>query len=222
MWQHASKGFEILLSSRIYPTLLDCPDYCQLLQTCGITRPFPHDIAQLSPTQRNLLAQNAQVRANLLMLEFQQLDALRQTNANALQLEGHKYRHLYRLWNSQVKTSELRFFWFTEELLLESFRQAGKKVKDRLEWLRRQMAVAYNWSLCDKVAQLRLGPGDVILGIQAEGLPMRGITVRPGEQEVRLPTDYWTNFDKYAKQLPGGAPQLFLFLVPRSLVRSYW
>jgi len=46
---------------------------------------------------------------------------------------------------------------------------------------------------------------------------MRGITVRPGEQEVCLPTDCWTNFDKYAKQLPGGAPQLFLAALSRAI-----
>jgi len=92
MWQHISKGFEVLRNSRIYPTLLDCPAYCALLQTCGITRPFPHDIAQLSPARRNLLAQSARVSANLLMPGLQQLDALRRTNARALQLEGPKYQ----------------------------------------------------------------------------------------------------------------------------------
>ena len=222
MWQHVSRGFEILLTSGIYPTLFDCPDYCEFLQSCGITRPFPNDIANLSPAQRHVLEERARVRANLLMLELQQLEALRQTKASAIELSAPKYRHLYRLWNSQVPGNDLRFFWFTEDLLRESFRQAGNKVKDRLEWLRRQMAVAYNWNLCDKVTQLRLGPGDVILGVKAEGLPMRGVTVRPGDWQVRLPPDYWRNFSKYAQLLPGGAPQLFLFLVPRSHVHPYW
>ena len=222
MWQHAAKGIEILLSSKIYPTLFECPDYCEFLQLCGMTRPFPHDIAALPPYQRNSLAENAKLRANLLMLELQQLAALRQTNAHAVEPKAPQYRHLYRLWNSKVKTSELKYFWFTEDLLRESLRQAGNKKRDRIEWLRHQMAVAYNWSLCDRLAILRLGPGDEILAIEAEGLPMRGVTIRPGDREVRLPPDYWKNFDKYAKHLPGGAPQLFLYLVPPSHVSPYW
>ena len=79
-----------------------------------------------------------------------------------------------------------------------------------------------NWSLCDRIAKLHLGPGDEILAVEAEGLPMRGITIRPGDREVRLPSDYWKHFDKYAKPLPGGAPQLFLYLVPPTHVSPYW
>jgi hypothetical protein len=222
MWQHVAKGFEILLSGKIYPTLFECPDYCELLRLSGMARPFPRDIASVPANQRNSLAENAKLRANLLMLELQQLAALRQTKARGLELKAPEYRHLYRLWNSKVKTSELRFFWFTEDLLRQSHRQAGAKKSDRLEWLRHQMAVAYNWSLCDRIAKLHLGPGDEILAVEAEGLPMRGVTIRPGDREVRLPTDYWKNFDKYAKPLPGGAPQLFLYLVPPTHVSPYW
>jgi hypothetical protein len=136
-----------------------------------MARPFPRDIAVVPASQRNSLAENAKLRANLLMLELQQLAALRQTKARALELKAPEYRHLYRLWNSKVKTSELRFFWFTEDLLRESLRQAGGKKSDRLEWLRHQMAVSYNWSLCDRIAKLHLGPGDEILAVEAEGLP---------------------------------------------------
>jgi len=222
MWQHVAKGFEILLSSKLYPTLFECSDYCELLMLCGMRQPFPRDIGTVPSSQRNALAENARLRANLLMLELQQLAALRQTKARAVELKAPEYRHLYRLWNSKMKNSELRFFWFTEDLLRESQRQAGGKKSDRLEWLRQQMAVAYNWSLCDRIAIMRLGPGDEILAVEAEGLPMRGVTIRPGDREVRLPADYWKNFAKYAKPLPGGAPQLFLFLVPPSHVSPYW
>lgn len=222
MWQHVAKGFEILLSNKLYPSLFECPDYCEFLQLCGITRPFPRDIAAVPVGQRASLAENAKLRANLLTLELQQLNALRQAKASAIELKAPHYRHLYRLWNSKVKSSELRFFWFTEDLLRESHRQAGNRKNDRLEWLRQQMAVAYNWSLCDRIAKLHLGPGDEILAVKAEGLQMRGVTIRPEDREVRLPSDYWKNFDKYAKPLPGGSPQLFLFLVPASHVSPYW
>lgn len=225
MWQHVSKGIEIFLCSKIYPTLFDSPDYCDFLKISGMVRPFPRDIAAVPVGQRNSLAENAKLRANLLMLELQQLASLRQAKARAIELKPPLYRHLYRLWNSKVKGNELKYFWFTEDILRESHRQAGNNKNDRIEWLRQQMAVPYNWSLCDRMARLRLGPGDEILAVEAEGLPMRGVTIRPGDREIRLPRDpthYWKNFDKYAKPLPGGAPQLFLFLVPPSHVSLYW
>jgi hypothetical protein len=74
----------------------------------------------------------------------------------------------------QVKGNEFRFFWFSGDLFQESLRQAGRKKQDRLEWERSQMAVPYNWSLCDKLARIHLHRGDKILAIEATGLPCEG------------------------------------------------
>ena len=220
MWHQVTVPFARQLGSNLYPTLFENADYKKFLEISGISPPFPDSAAKLSPAQQNLLQENANLRANLLALELDGLQALEHAGATAEEIRGP--RHIYRLWNSQVKASEFRFFWFTEDLLLESFQQAGGRKKDRLEWLRGQMAVAYNWSLCDKIAKLRLRAQDAIPGVKANGLPIRGVEIRKTDTTVRLPSDYFTNHGKYSAMLPGGAPQLFLFLVPESRVEPYW
>lgn len=56
--------------------------------------------------------------------------------------------------------------------------------------------------------------GDTILGVEATGLPVRKIQIAPKDASVTLPKDYWKNLDDYSAQFPGGARQLFLFLLP--------
>ena len=220
MWHQVTVPFARLLGNNLYPALFENADYQKFLQISGITPPYPSGAAKLSSVQQDRLAQNANLRANLLALELDGLQSLEHARARAVEISGPK--HIYRLWNSQVKASEFRFFWFTEDLLLESFQQAGGRKKDRLEWLRGQMAVAYNWSLCDKIARLRLRSQDTIPGVEATGLPIRGVAIRQTDPTVRLPSDYFSKHEKYSAMLPGGAPQLFLYLVPETRVEPYW
>lgn len=164
--------------------------------------------------------EGAQLRANLLEMELKSLNTLEHAQAKAVELIGPM--HLYRLWSSQVKGGEMRFFWFTEGLLRESFQQAGDLKKDRLEWLRGQLAVAYNWSLCDRIAKMDLKPREKILAVAAIGLPVRGVHIGKHDSVIALPSDYWQNFGKYSSKLSGGKLQLFVFLLPLGAVQPYW
>lgn len=220
MWRHVTREFGRLLSNRLYPALFLNPDYQAFLASAGVHPPYPHDVSALSPLQRKMLGENGQLRAKLLELKLTSLKSLEHAGAEAVEFSGPL--KLYRLWNSQVKGNEMRFFWFTEELLLESFREAGGKKKDRLEWLRGQLAVAYNWSLCDRIARLDLKAQQTIPGVLAVGLPIRGVQITPQDPVVAMPPDYWQNFGKYSSFLPGGKPQIFMFLLPLHGVAPYW
>ena len=223
MWNHLTGPFARLLSDHLYPVLYSNPDYQSFLANAGLHPPYPRDATLLSPSQRKRLAENALLRANLLGLEVDGLKSLKSDGAQAVRLQGPL--HLYRLWNSAVKGNEMRYFWFREELLRESFQKAGGRKADRLEWLRGQLAVAYNWSRCDRLAKLDLGPRETLPAVEAEGLPIRAVHIGPQDRTVKLPEDpreYWRNHAKYSAMLPGGVPQLFLFLVPESSVFPYW
>jgi hypothetical protein len=219
MWHQVTVPFGRLLGEHLYPALFPNADYQKFLAGAGVQPPYPATVSGLGAPQQNALSQNAQMRAHLLGLELEGLKALEHAHAKAVEVAGPL--HLYRLYNSEVPKSEFRFFWFTEDLLRESFQKAGGKKKDRLEWLRGQLAVAYNWSACDKIARLNLKRGDAILGVEAVGLPIRKIQIGQTDSSVKLPKDYWKNHDNYSSLFPGGAPQLFLFLLP-DRVEPYW
>lgn len=223
MWNHVTKPFQDLLAEHLYPALYGNADYRAFLAACGIHAPYPRTVESLSPPQRLKLRENAHLRSHLLRLELESLGSMTPQGAKALELAGPL--NLFRLWNSaKGRDSELKFFWFREELLAESIQQSGGQEDDQLEWLRARLAVAYNWSLCDRIARLHLGSGDVIPAVEAIGLPVRAVQIQPGDREIRLPSDpraYYANYAKYSAQLPGGAPQLFLFLLPEAQVVPY-
>jgi hypothetical protein len=221
MWDQVTVPFARLLGSKLYPTLFGNREYQRFLNHCGITPPYPDDVAKLTPAQRTQLSQNADLQANLLSLDLNSLQALKQARAAAVEITGP--HPIYRLYNSDREGSHLRFFWFSEDLLMQSYHAAGGSKKNRLEWLRGQSAVAYNWSLCDRVARLRLRPQDTLIGVKANGLPIRGVEIRKGESSIDyFPVDYYTNYKKYSAMLPGGAPQLFLYQLPTDRVEPYW
>ena len=107
MWHQVTVPFARLLGSNLYPTLFENKHYQKLLEISGITPP-PDSVAKLSPAQRDRLQQNANLRANLLALELDGLQPLEHAGASAVEISGPQ--HIYRLWNSQVKESEFRFF----------------------------------------------------------------------------------------------------------------
>jgi hypothetical protein len=220
MWNDVTLEFGHLLGNHLYPTLFLDVDYIHFLASAGLRSPYPQSVSQLTDRQRKALADNARVKASLLGLELASLNSMSPTRAKAIELRGPL--RLYRLWSSQVKGNEMRFFWFREELMTRCFHEAGERKIDRLEWLRGQLAVSYNWSHCDRVAKMELAPRDTILGVEADGLPVRGIQIGRQDRSVKLPVDYWKNFGKYSAPLPGGAAQLFLFLVPQNRVCPHW
>jgi hypothetical protein len=145
MWDQVTIPFAKLLGNNLYPTLYEDKDYRKFLDIAGITPPYPPSIEGLSANQRRRLLEYAELRGNLLSLELDGLKSLEHANAKAVEIPGPV--EIYRMWNSEVKGNEFRFFWFSGDLFQESLRQVGRKKQDRLEWLRGQMAVSYNWSL---------------------------------------------------------------------------
>ena len=219
MWNRVIVPFSQMLGSQLYPTLYDNSDYRSFLAHAGVRRPYPRDVSMLTQQQSKALSECAQVRANLLGLELQSLGTLKHAGARAIELEGPL--HLYRLWDSKRPESEFKFFWFTEGLLRQSYKEAGPKKGERLAWLRGKLAVAYNWSGCDRIARLKLKPSDSIPAVEASGRPVRAIDNRPRNGGVVLPKDYFRQYETYSSSLLGGALQLYLFLLP-DRVEKYW
>jgi hypothetical protein len=220
MWNPVTKPYAQMLSNHIYPALFGNVEYRSFLEHAGIKPPYPRDVVGLSPLQRKALSETAEVRACLLGLDLQSLETLEPSGAHAVELSGPL--HLYRLWNSEHPESFFGFFWFTEKLLRQSYQDGRNSKKDRLEWLRGQLAVADNWSRGDRVAKLTLGPGEKIPAVEAIGLPVRRIDNRPRRDgTVLLPEDYFEHYDRYSAALPGGVPQIYLFLLPERVER-YW
>jgi hypothetical protein len=220
MWDQVTVPFARMLSSKLYPSLFGNKDYEEFLGLSGIRPPYPANASSLTPAQQERLLQNAHLRANLLSLELDGLQALKTAKATTVEITGPS--PIYRLCNSQVTGSEFRFFWFTEDLLMRSMHEGGTSKKMRLQWLREHLAVSYNWSRCDRLARMRLKKTDALLAVKADGLPMRGVEIRPTDRSVRLPGDYFTNHKKYSTILPGGDPQLFLYLLPKDGIELFW
>ena len=200
MWTDVQRDLVEILSSRLFPSLASDPGYIAMLRNAGLTsipdiKAFYNaqknwairiamedppnlrsSIKELPPALKSQLKVAAQMCVTLMFRDKDLNDAmrsgaLRELRAKATVLKGKEYHYLYRLWDSE-KQNVMRHWWFSEHLLELAQAKAAITKKPVHEWLRDRLAISLNFSKCDEISRLKLGPSTALPAIEVWGNPM--------------------------------------------------
>ena len=241
MWADVKRDLADILSSRLFPVLSTDPGYRVLLRNAGLVsipddggkfdKPFLRaqadwrnsipmrsplklhsSIQNLPPATQMRLKTAAQMCAQLLLMDIETQNCLRERRAKAVVLEGSQ--NLYRVWDSSME-NRTRHWWFSEHLLNHAVRESRAARQSTQDWLRDRLAISLNFGNCDRLSRLTLGPAAALPAIEAWGLPMpqRSPITRDarGNTVGELTPDYW---QKIALTFQGEKTQYFLPFVP--------
>ncbi len=217
MWTDVENDLAKLLTTRAFPSLAAEPAYQELFRRAGFPGKLPTDLALLPPQKRADLEQAARMTAQLLRLELEKANSLRERRAKVEVIEGPIT--LYRAWSNR-HGNRVRSWWFSPHLLEAALGDAGHDRAKTLAWLRDRLAVSFDFGDCDRLAQLQLGPNSAVPCVAAWGLPMPGFTPNALKQDPTIPLPEY--FAKRAITLQGQKTQYFLPYVPASRVSDYW
>ena len=217
MWNLVRDDLSALLSTQVFPCLSGDPGYQRIFRNAGLSGKIPSDLASLPPLVKQRLADSSRMCAQLLTMDVEGRQALRERRAKAVVLRGRQT--IYRMWSAKDPGSRIGPWWFTEGVLQLAIRESKGANAAALEWLRDRMAVSLDWSDCDRVAMIHLHDGNSLPAIEALGLPMPVYSKNaPGLPNVSMP-DYWA---RLGTMLQGQKTQYFLPFVPLDRVRNFW
>jgi hypothetical protein len=215
VWTSVQSDLAALLGSRVYPALAEDEGYRHFFRNAGFST-IPSSITGMPPALQLRVADAARMCAQLVTLQVDSSGGLRERRAKAVLIEGPTA--IYRLWSGK-DNNRVGAWWFTGAVLQQALKAEKNNRKAALEWLRDKLAVSLDWNDCDRVAQIRLGPGVAIPAIEGWGLPMRQFSRQaPGKPNVRM-ADYWR---RYRLTFQGQKTQYFLPFVPANRVQDYW
>jgi hypothetical protein len=251
MWPEVERDLAQILSSRLFPAAATDPGYIPLLRNAGLTSineyqngkldpslaktqadwrksipmkepPNLHSsVKNLPPTIRTRLETAARMCAQLMIRDVIALNALNETTAKAVILEGSMT--LYRIWDNSMD-NQTRHWWFSQKLLdLAAKQSAAERISIR-DWLRDRLAVSLNFGKCDRLSRMILGPSGALPAIEALGLPMpqrtpvtrdaAGNTVGVADKEY---------LEKLGMTFRGEKIQYFLpFVPPDRILEANW
>lgn len=248
MWADVERELSSILSSRLFPALATDPGYCVMLRNAGLfsipgdkhgkvdptfakaqtawrnsvpmkaPANLHSSIQNLPPAIQARLQTAAKMCAQLMLMDVEMMNCLRERRAKAVVLDGPVT--LYRVWDSK-SDNRTRHWWFSEHLLNVAVRESKVAKQSPRDWLRDRLAVSLNFGQCDKISKLTLGAAAAIPCIEAWGLPMpqyshvtrdtSGKTVGAANQ------DYW---DKLGATFQGEKTQYFLPFVPPDRIQD--
>lgn len=115
MWSDIERDLAEILATRVFPTLGADPGYVRMFRNAGLPGKLPPDVSGLPPVVQRKLAEAARMCAQLLTMQVEGFEALRERRAKAVVLEGSM--NIYRLWSSKESHKRIGPWWFTEGLL---------------------------------------------------------------------------------------------------------
>lgn len=218
MWGNVEDQLAILLSTQMFPVLLQDSAYIELFRRAGFPGKIPSDIGLIPPRQKEQLREAARMTAQLVTMHVEGGSSLRERRAKAVVLEGPS--KMYRLWNSTRPFSKNGAWWFTQGLFDMALADGKGNRQKTLDWLRNALAVPLDWSKCDKIAQLTLSTGNTLPAVEALGLPMPAYSKDALRNDPSIPLmDY---FAKRREELQGQKTQYFLPFVPPTRISDLW
>jgi hypothetical protein len=217
MWTSVEEDLAKILSTRVFHTLADDFGYVEIFRKAGFKGKLPIDLSQAPAPVRQQLNIATRMCAQLLRMDVDSKNSLRERRAKAVVIEGPAT--LYRLWSSK-DSNRIGPWWFSAHLLKEGLYQCKNDRAKATEWLRDRLAISLDFGLCDRIAALNLGISSALPAIEAWGLPMPQYTPKALEKDpgISLP-DY---FAKRRQSFHGEKTQYFLPFIPVSRVTDRW
>jgi hypothetical protein len=222
MWADVERDLALILSTRLFPVLSTDPGYCVMLRNAGLfsipegaggrvdpgfaqaqsawrnSTPMKsslhlHSSTQnLPPATQDRLRSAAQLCCQLLLMDIETQNSLRERRAKAAVLEGSTT--VYRIWDSR-KNNRTGHWWFSDHLLNVASRESKAANQSTQDWLRNRLAISYDFSQCDRISKLILGPSAAVPCVEAWGLPMaHQSTVNVGPTFQGEKTQYFLPF----------------------------
>ena len=217
MWSSVEKDFVTMLSTRVFHTLAGDSGYVELFRRAGFKGNLPKDLTQAPAAVRERLHTAACMCAQLLRMDVDSKNSLRERRAHAVVLEGPST--LYRLW-SEKQHNRVGPWWFTAHLMQQAIAEGGSDRAKALAWLRDRLAISLDFSACDRVAALNLGISSALPAIEAWGLPMPQYTAKALEKDPSIPPLEYLS--KRTQVFQGQKTQYFLPFVPVTRVTDHW
>jgi hypothetical protein len=189
----------------------------EIFRRAGFKGKLPTDLSQAPAAMRQQLSAATRMCAQLLRMDVDSKNSLRERRAKAVVIEG--LATLYRLWLNK-DGNRIGPWWFTAHLLQEALAQCGNDKAKATGWLRDRLAFSLDFGSCDRVAALNLGIRSALPAIEAWGLPMPQYTSKALEKDpgISLP-EY---FSRRRQSFQGQKTQYFLPFVPTGRVADHW
>ena len=210
MWAQVEGEFANTLAARIYPALLADAVYRQFLALAGLGPNFPAD-NRVPPSTLENFHTAAKIRAHIAVAEIARSGGLDEAASCAKMLHGPVTLH--RFWDSSSEDRRIGVWWFDHSVIALCKRNGGRTAAERLDWLRRHLAVSIDWSKMDRIDTIALSLNEELPAIEGTGTRQRVYSPTALSSGKVAGKDYWPNTGNY---FPGGIKQTVLPFIPRA------